>query len=152
PATSPPEKAPPAPPAKAGPAAPRQAGAAQPPRWRGKRAAAAAKAKKAREELPPPGTPIASFPGFAPLDDGKTRIFVEVSRKVDVVQTKSAGRVTYRLRGTSVAARTNQLSLITGYFNTPVARVQLVPMTPDLDVVIELREATDPTYAVVETP
>jgi hypothetical protein len=112
----------------------------------------ATKTQQVREEPPPYGTPIASFPGFTRLDDGKSRIFVEVSHKVPVVETRTAGRVTYRLRGASVVQRTNQLSLITGFFNTPVSRVQLVPMTPDVDVVIELRETTDPTYAVVETP
>jgi hypothetical protein len=110
------------------------------------------KTKQVREAPLPYGTPIASFPGFTRLDDGKSRIFVEVSHKVPVVETRTAGRVTYRLRGASVIQRTNQLSLITGFFDTPVSRVQLVPMTPDVDVVIELREATDPTYAVVETP
>jgi hypothetical protein len=122
-----------------------------PPRWRGQRFVAN-KARQVHEELPPPGTPIASFPGFTRLDDGKSRIFVEVSHKVPVVETRTAGRVTYRLRGASVIQRTNQLSLITGFFSTPVSRVQLVPMTPDVDLVIELRETTDPTYAVVETP
>jgi hypothetical protein len=118
-----------------------------------KRAAFVPKAKRVREiYVPLPGTPIASFPGFTRLDDGKTRIFVEVSKKVDIAEARTPGRVTYRLRGTTVLQRTNQMALVTGYFTTPVERVQLVPVGPDLDVVIELREVTEPTHSVVETP
>jgi hypothetical protein len=100
----------------------------------------------------PPGTPIASFPGFARLDDGKSRIFVEVSNKVEVVEKHGPARLVYRLRGVAVMQRTNELPLITGYFNTPVERVQLVQAGPDVDVVIDLRETTDVKSHVIETP
>ncbi len=102
--------------------------------------------------LPPDGTPIASSPTFSRLEDGKSRIFIEVSRKVDVVESRTPGRVVYRLRGTVVVQHTNQLALPTGFFTTPVNRVQLVQEGPDLDVVIELREAATPTTLVTETP
>ena len=139
---------PPAPPA----AAPQRARPAPAARAGRGRPAPPPKAKRVREVLPPDGTPIASFPGFSRLDDGKTRIFVEVSRKVEVIETRGPGRLVYRLRGATVVQRTNQMALLTGFFSTPVDRVQLVQVGPDLDVVIELREATTPTYLVTETP
>jgi hypothetical protein len=48
--------------------------------------------------------------------------------------------------------RTNELPLITAYFNTPVERVQMVQEGPDVDVVISLRETTEVTSRVIETP
>jgi hypothetical protein len=160
-ASAPPAPAPLTPPTRA-PAAPMPPGQrttaprrpAAPQKAVPKRSAPAPKGKRAPEVVVPPpyGTPIASFPGFSRLDDGKTRVFVEVSRKVDVAESRTHGRVTYRLRGTTVVQRTNQMALVTGYFTTPVGRVQLVPAGSDLDVVIELREATEPTHTVVETP
>jgi hypothetical protein len=102
--------------------------------------------------LPPPGTPIASSPGFSRLEDGTSRIWIEVSRKVDVVETKGPSHVVYRLRGAAVVQRTNQLPLLTGFFSTPVERVQLVPQGPDLDLIVDLREASELAYRVVETP
>ncbi len=128
-------------------AAASRAGAARAPRR-----TPAQRVKHEVEVLPPPGTPIASSPGFARLDDGTSRIWVEVTRKVEVLESKTPGRVVYRLRGTAVLQRTNQLPLLTGFFATPVDRVQLAQQGPDLDLIIELREVTDLTHRVVETP
>jgi hypothetical protein len=119
---------------------------------RPKRNAWAARKKIKEAPVIPPGTPIASFPGFTRLDDGKSRIFVEVSKKVEVVERHGPARLVYRLRGTSVTQRTNGLPLITGFFNTPVERVQLVQNDADVDVVIDLREATEMKSQVIETP
>jgi hypothetical protein len=98
------------------------------------------------------GLPIASFPGFARLDDGKSRIFIEVDSKVDISERREPARLIYKLRGTAVTQATNALPLITDYFSTPVERVQLVQEGTDVNVVIQLREATAPTFQVVETP
>ena len=119
-----------------------------------KRPAPVARAKRPVEEPPPPpaGTPIATSPGFSRLEDGKTRIWVEVSRNVDVAENRSPGRVVYRLRGAAVLQRSDQLPLQTGFFSTPVDRVQIVPDGGDVDLVITLREDAVPSYRVVETP
>jgi len=101
---------------------------------------------------PPPGTPVASSPEFSRLEDGQSRIWMEVSDKVSVVETRLPGRVTYHLRGAAVAPGTEQLALPTEFFTTPVARVQLVPQGPDLDLIVDLREELAPVYRVVETP
>jgi hypothetical protein len=113
-----------------------------------------ARVKRPAEEPPPPpsGTPIATSPGFSRLEDGKTRIWVEVSRNVEVAENRSPGRVVYRLRGAAVLQRSDQLPLQTGFFTTPVDRVQIVPDGGDVDLIITLREDAAPSYRVVETP
>ena len=108
--------------------------------------------KHARDVPLTPGMPIASFPGFARLDDGKSRIFIEVTDKVDVAEKRDPSRLIYRLRGTTVMQRTNELPLITGFFSTPVDRVQLVQDGPDVNVIIDVREVTEATSRVIETP
>lgn len=98
------------------------------------------------------GAPIAGPVSFFRLDDGSTRVSVEVTRKVDVAEGHAEGRLLFRMRGAFIPLRTNRLPLLTGYFPTPVDRAQLVQDGPDVELVIELREATAPTHRVVETP
>jgi hypothetical protein len=119
-----------------------------------KRPAAVPRSKHPDDAPPPPlpGTPIATPPEFARLEDGKSRIWVEVSRTVDVAENRSPGRVVYRLRGAAVLQRSDQLPLPTGFFNTPVERVQILPDGSNVDLVILLREEVVPNYRVVVTP
>jgi hypothetical protein len=128
----------------AGPGAPQRGPRRGAPAWN--------KGKRGRVATPMDGSPIASAPSFIRLDDGATRVELEVSSRVDVAENKARGRVVYRLRGAQVGERTNQLPLLTGFFSTPVDRMQLVQQGPDVDLVIDLREASDPTQRVVETP
>jgi hypothetical protein len=108
--------------------------------------------KHAAPALPPPGTPLASAPGFVRLEDGKSRIWVEVSSKVDVVESRTEGRVSYRLRGAAFVDPNDQLVLPTEFFTTPVKEVHLVPEGSDLDLILDMREDLAPTYRVIETP
>ncbi len=128
---------------KATPAAKAAAQAARKPpaRWRGR-------AVKA----PSFDGPIASSPSFRMLEGGVTRIFIEVSRKVEVSENKAKGRVVYRLKGAHAPTRTNRLPLLTGFFVTPVDRVELVEQGDGIDLVIDLREALEPRYEVIESP
>jgi hypothetical protein len=98
-----------------------------------------------------PGSPIANYPGFHMIDSG-SRVIVEISRKVDVVESKSTGKLTYRLRGVATPTRTNRLPLLTSFFATPVSRIQLVDAGDDVDLVIELRQAADATHRILDTP
>jgi len=108
--------------------------------------------KKNEQEAGPASGPVASFPGFRMLPDGGSRIFVEVSEKVKVTEQNAQGRVVYRLEGARVPVSTNRLPLLTGYFATPVSRVQLVPNKEGTDLVLELRIPSQPTYRVVDSP
>lgn len=140
-------------------------GTGQPPAAKPTGKTAPAKASNARARKPPPvrrrgrvsktvnyDGPIASSPSFRMLDGGVTRISLEVSRKVDVSENKAKGRVVYRLKGAQAPTRTNRLPLLTGFFVTPVDRVELVEQGDGVDMVIDLREALEPKYEVIETP
>jgi hypothetical protein len=118
-------------------AAPRKQAVAKP---RGKD-----KAKRKRTA----GGPIAMSPGFAMLQGGKSRIFVEVSQKVDVTEQKAQGRIVYRIKGASVPLRNNRLPLLTGFFPTPVMDVRLVEQDNDVDLVIHLRQASTVEHRIV---
>ena len=97
-------------------------------------------------------TPIATYPSFRLLDDGSTRVTVEVTHKVAVTEHKARGRVVYSLAGAAVPGSNTRLALPTGFFRTPVERIEVVGQTGGADLVIELREALEPTYRVLETP
>jgi AMIN domain-containing protein len=99
-----------------------------------------------------PGTPIATYPSFRLLDDGSTRVTLEVTHKVAVTEHKAKGRVVYTFAGAAVPASNTRLSLPTGFFTTPVERVEVVGRGDAADLIIELREAVEPTYRLLDTP
>jgi hypothetical protein len=133
-------------------AAPPQAGRPQPRSPAQRPVSRPARPARGPLRPPPKGTPIASFPGFSRLADGRSRVWVEVDRKVDVTASRSPLQIVYRLRGAAIVGVTNELPLVTGFYTTPVDRAQLLPAGADLDLVIDLREVVTPTSAVVETP
>ncbi|WP_437727841.1 hypothetical protein [Sorangium sp. So ce861] len=137
-------------PQKAAAGSPRtqSSGAAQPARQRAPRARKP-KPKDAQADLA--GRPVATFPGFRMLPTGGSRVFVQIhGGKVDVAESKAAGRLVYRMKGAG-AIQTNRFPLVTSFFATPVTQVQLVDQGNDLDMVIELRAQTAATYRVIET-
>lgn len=95
---------------------------------------------------------VATSPGFRMLEEGKSRVFLEVNQKVEVTERKAKGRVVYRLKGAAVPTRNSRLPLPTGFFATPVGQVELIDQGDGADLVIELREAAEPAYRVIETP
>ncbi|WP_044985917.1 hypothetical protein [Sorangium cellulosum] len=136
-------------PQKAAAGSPRSqsAGAPQPARQRARKPKP--KPKDAQADLT--GRPVATFPGFRMLPTGGSRVFVQIhGGKVDVAESKAAGRLVYRMKGAG-AIQTNRFPLVTSFFATPVTQVQLVDQGNDLDMVIELRAQTDATYRVIET-
>jgi hypothetical protein len=118
----------------------------------GKPASRARRREKAAVAVLAEGTPVATYPSFRLLDDGSTRVTVEVSRKVAVTEHKARGRVVYSLAGVAVPGSNTQLALPTGFFRTPVERIAVVGEPGGADLVIELRDAVDPTYRVLDTP
>ncbi|WP_437639689.1 AMIN domain-containing protein [Sorangium sp. So ce854] len=133
-------------PAKAAPA-PAKAAAGAPPAAR-QRPGRARKPKKADDLA---GRPVATFPGFRMLPTGGSRVFVQIhGGKVDVAESKAAGRLVYRMKGAG-AIQTNRFPLVTAFFATPVTQVQLVDQGNDLDMVIDLRAQTEATYRVIDT-
>jgi hypothetical protein len=142
--------------AVAAPAATPKAGkgpaAAARPKVAGKPAARAPRKAKRSAAVIAPDTPIATYPAFRLLEDGTTRISVEVSRKVAVTEHKAQGRAVYSLAGVAASGNNTLLPLPTGFFRTPVDRVEMVEQNGGADLVIELREAVQPTYRVLDTP
>ncbi|MDC0746891.1 hypothetical protein [Polyangium mundeleinium] len=110
----------------------------------------ARKAKKAKKR--DPKAPVANSPGFQLLAGGVSRVSVEISQKVDITEHKAEGRIAYRMKGVSVPTRTNRLPLETMFFQTPVSRVLLAELDDgDVDLVIELKQPSTPSYKLVET-
>ncbi|AUX41862.1 hypothetical protein SOCE26_032870 [Sorangium cellulosum] len=146
-AAAPPKPAAPPPAASA----PRAGNAARPQAAPPRSSRRARKPKQKDAQPAAAGRPLATFPGFRMLPTGGSRIFVQVhGGKVDVAESKAAGRLVYRLKGTG-AIQTNRFPLVTAFFATPVTRVQLVERGNDLDVVIDLRADTGAAYRVIET-
>jgi hypothetical protein len=142
-------------PAPAGGMAAGKIAAASPPSRAGTKPAARAHRKPKPKPTAPtlaPGTPVATFPAFRLLDDGTTRVAIEVSRKVAITEHKAQGRIAYSLAGVAVPGHNTQLPLPTGVFHTPVDRLEIVEHGDGADLVITLREAVEPTYRVVDTP
>jgi hypothetical protein len=96
-------------------------------------------------------TSIATFPGFRLLSDGRTQLFVELSRPTSVKERRAAATLTYVLRAARVVAKNNTNALITTHFATPVDRARLVPVGEDLALVVDLRADVTASYEVVAT-
>jgi hypothetical protein len=86
--------------------------------------------------------PVATLPGFEMLPGGGSRVFVDITRKVDVEERRTARALTYVLKGARVVYRNNENALVTVHFNTPVTVARLLPSGRDLVLTIELRADT----------
>jgi hypothetical protein len=92
---------------------------------------------------------VATFPGFRLLPDGRSRIYVELTKAVSVEERRADALLVYVLRDARVPVRNNRNALITTHFATPVARARLLAKGPDLELVIDLRQTTAATHKVV---
>jgi len=93
--------------------------------------------------------PVATLPGFEMLPDGGSRLFVEVTRNVNVEERRTERVLTYVLKGTRVIYRNNENSLVTVHFNTPVTRARLLPSGGDLLFSVDLRADAAPAWKMV---
>ena len=98
---------------------------------------------------PRPGAPVATFPGFRLLPSGGSRIYVELTKGLNVDERRANNALVYTLRGAQVLSRNNKNALITTHFSTPVARARLLPAGTDVELVIDLRKGVEPTHQVV---
>jgi hypothetical protein len=102
-----------------------------------------------RRAAVPAGSPIATMPGFEMLADGASRCFVQLSKSVEVEERKTAGTVTYLLKGARISLRNNHNALETVHFNTPVTRARLVGAPAGLQFVLDLRGNATPSHKLV---
>lgn len=98
-----------------------------------------------RSTPPPAGSADATMSGFERLDDGSSRLFVELTKPVTFETRKTRNVVTYVLKSTHVSRANNRNPLVTVHFKTPVTSARLVPHGKDLWFVIHLRTAVEPT-------
>jgi hypothetical protein len=107
--------------------------------------------KKARaaSSKPRPGAAVATFPGFRLLPDGRSRIYVELSKTVTVEERRTDQALTFTLHDAQVLVRNNRNALITTHFATPVSRARLMPAGNDINLVLDLRKAINATFQVV---
>lgn len=153
PATAP---APPAPPTGNSPAPGGSAATEEPKKptttpgysWTDKPAKRWAKKRKKVD----PNAPLATYPGFRMLKDGRSEVWVQISKKVSITPSVAAGHATFVLAGVDVGIRNNTNPLVTEYFDTPLARARLKRMDGGAQLVLELREAVSPTHRVVDGP
>jgi hypothetical protein len=86
--------------------------------------------------------------GFEPLDDGSTRLFVDLSKPVTYETKAARGSITYVLKGARVTRRNNTNPIVTVHFNTPVTEARLVPHGHDLWFVVDLRADVQPAVSM----
>jgi hypothetical protein len=94
----------------------------------------------------------AVLPGFETLDDGSTRLFVDLSAPVSYETRAAKGSITYVLKATKMGRRNNGNPLVTTFFNTPVTTARLVPHGHDLWFVVDVRADAQPAVSVDPKP
>lgn len=108
-------------------------------------------ARRARRKKRDPAAPLAMFPAFRLV--GKTsQLRVALTKPVKVEVRRAAGRIVYLFPGADVAVRNDTNALVVTHFETPLSRFRLVPVKEGVQLVLELREAVEPTHKLVEGP
>jgi hypothetical protein len=112
----------------------------------------ASKADKKAERALDPARAIATYPGFAMLSGGRSKVWVAINQKVEV-QALGKGRIrSFLLVGTQVGPRNNTNPLITTHFPTPLARAQLRRHAKGAELVLWLRDDVDVSVRSVSGP
>ena len=81
-------------------------------------------------------------------EDGGSRLSVELSRAVEVKETRTNGAITFTLQGASLLHRNDANPLVTVHFNSPVTRARLIQKGGSLAFVVELRADAAPSFKV----
>ncbi len=89
-----------------------------------------------------------AVPGFEPLADGSSRLYVQLSKPVTYATRTAPRSIIYVLQGAHVGRWNNTNPLVTVHFNTPVTEARLVPHGKDLWFVVSLRANVQPTVTM----
>jgi hypothetical protein len=92
---------------------------------------------------------IASYPAFT-QNEGRSRLTVRLSKKLEVEEKKGQGNVTYVIKGAHIQHWNDTHPLVMVHFNTPAASARMHPSKNDVVFSIDLRSAVSPTFSVVE--
>jgi hypothetical protein len=112
---------------------------------RAETAAQRAKAKKGPR-------PAVTFTGFHVFADGSSRIWVRLTRTVNVEEHATRGKVTFVLKGAVVPGRNNKNPLITRHFTSSVMSARLLATKHDAELVVNLKRAVIPKHRIVSRP
>lgn len=106
-------------------------------------------ASRGRRSSPRADAAVATFPGFRLLPDGRSRIYVELTKAVSVDEQRTNGKLVYIIHDARVPVRNNRNSLITTHFATPVGRARLLTAGGDVELIIDLRQAASASQKIV---
>jgi hypothetical protein len=106
-------------------------------------------ASRGRRSSPRADAAVATFPGFRLLPDGRSRIYVELTKAVSVDEQRAEGKLVYVIHDARVPVRNNRNSLITTHFATPVGRARLLTAGGDVELIIDLRQAASASQKIV---
>jgi hypothetical protein len=96
--------------------------------------------------------PQVTFTGFHVFDDGSSRIWVRLTKAVNVEEHATRGKVTFVLKGAQVPGRNNKNPLITSHFSSSVMSARLLANKHDAELVVNLKRAVIPKHRVVARP
>lgn len=106
-------------------------------------------AQKAAKKAP---RPQVTFTGFHEFEDGSARIWVRLTKAVNVEEHTAKGKITFVLKGAKVPGRNNKNPLITSHFTSSVMSARLVATKHDAELVINLKQDVAPKHRVVSRP
>ncbi len=106
-------------------------------------------AQKAAKKVP---RSQVTFTGFHEFEDGSARIWVRLTKAVNVEERAAKGKVTFVLKGAKVPGRNNKNPLITSHFTSSVMSARLLATKHDAELVIALKQDVSPKHRVVSRP
>jgi hypothetical protein len=91
--------------------------------------------------------PQVTWPGFEIIAQGRSRVFVQLTSRVETDVQSGPNQVVLVLKNARIAGRNNRRPLETRFFNTPVARAYLKKRGTDTLLMLELRSNALPVVS-----
>lgn len=106
-------------------------------------------AQKAAKKAP---RPQVTFTGFHEFEDGSARIWVRLTKAVNVEERTGKSQVTFVLKGAKVPGRNNKNPLLTSHFTSSVMSARLLATKHDAELVVTLKQDVTPKHRIVARP
>jgi hypothetical protein len=94
--------------------------------------------------------PQVTWPGFEMLATGGSRVFLQLTGRVETELRTGPDRVVLVLKNARIAGRNNKRPLETSFFSTPVNRAWLQQRGVDAELTIELRVSSQPSISAAQ--
>jgi hypothetical protein len=88
--------------------------------------------------------PQVTWPGFEMLAQGRSRVFIQLTSRVETEVQSGPNQFVMVLKSARIAGRNNRRPLETRFFNTPVTRASLKKRARDTVLILELRSSSLP--------